>query len=688
MKSKSFIIEKIMQSIKSFLVLTILCVATTLSATPALLPQTAAAILHRMTLKEKIGQKLMLDFRYWCETSPASGCTQDLTTLNPIIQSILSRNHIGGIILFANNLKDIAQITTLNYYFQQVMLRTNNLPLLIGTDQEGGIVARLPRDASVTFPGNMAIAAAYLGQPNINYSKQIGKVLANDLKAVGINIDFAPDVDVNLNPANPVIHVRSFSDDPILVSQLGEKISLAIQAQGVGASLKHFPGHGDTNSDSHLGLPLVNHTLQEAWQIDLYPFKVIINESPPDLIMTAHIQYPALDATELDATRAGQKIIAPASLSRRIQHDLLRNTLDFQGVIITDALDMGAIAQNFEPTDATIKAFQAGDDIALMPVEVRSPADANKVTDLIDQIEMAVLNGKISERELNDSVLRIIKLKMKLGLLQPDEVSLSQKIMQAQKRFANPNQRALESAVTDAAITLVQNNNQVLPLQLLPTARIHILTPWQEQGAGIAHEIARLQTQQQLPAGAQVDYVKMADTNWDAEKVAIDHADIVIVGDSTTFSTPLANNNLRAVPHAQPQDTLALPDILPGDEAGMSPTKKSLLAVDAALPEAQFAYQALQYAKAQGKKTLFISLLAPYDLPNYKDVADVLLAGYDFYGYLGDATSGYNRGPSMPALTRIIFGISPPKGKLPINIPNPSNMAEIVYPRGFGLTIS
>lgn len=155
----------------------------------------ALSVLHRMSLKEKIGQKLMLDFRYWCpsKSKSAQPCTQDLTTLNSTIKQILSKNHIGGVILFSNNLKNIAQITTLTHDFQQAMYETNNLALLIGTDQEGGIVARLPRDVSVTFPGNMAIAAAYLGSPDILYSAAVRKIIATDLKAVGINTDLAPD---------------------------------------------------------------------------------------------------------------------------------------------------------------------------------------------------------------------------------------------------------------------------------------------------------------------------------------------------------------------------------------------------------------------------------------------------------------------------------------------------------------
>ncbi|MBA3662245.1 MAG: hypothetical protein H0W64_10975 [Gammaproteobacteria bacterium] len=179
----------------------------------------------------------------------------------------------------------------------------------------------------------------------------------------------------------------------------------------------------------------------------------------------------------------------------------------------------------------------------------------------------------------------------------------------------------------------------------------------------------------------------MADTDLDAEKHAIDNADIVIVGNSTTKSlSPLTNFKrlgFNKIPY-KPQNISASSSMLIGDSKDSS--NSFLVREKSNYSDAYFAYQALQYAKKQGKKTIFISLLAPYDLPNYKDVSDVMLAGYNFYGYLTDGNHGYYRGPSMQALTRIIFGISRAKAKLPINIPNPTEPTEIINPRGYGLT--
>lgn len=642
------------------------------------------SILNGLSLPEKIGQKLMIDIPYWCSEPLEDSrlCTKSLTQLNPEISNIIRENNIGGVILFSNNLIDVAQITTLTTDLQKNMTESRQLPLLIATDQEGGIVARLPAAFSVTFPGNMALAAAYLGRPKAPYATAIGKMIATNLKAVGINIDFAPDVDVNVNPLNPVIHVRSFSDDEDLVSLLGLKISAAIQSQGVAATLKHFPGHGDVTSDSHIGLPFVSHTLEQALEIDLHPFKYIIQKSPPDLIMTAHIQFPALDDSTIYAGKLGIDMITPATLSRKIQTGLLRKQLGFKGVLITDALDMGAIAENFDATDATIKAFQAGVDIALMPLVVRQPEDAAKVSFLISNIESAVLNGSISKQELDQSVLRIIKLKLKLGLLEPNTQSLSHRIDKAKRVFSDKKQRQLERKVTDDAVTIVQNNEKLLPIKPHPTTRIFILMPWLEQGSGMSKEIVRLQSRHQLPQKLQVNFAKMAGTTIDAVKKMVDKVDIVIVGNSTTKSLSLTyfEKSLFKKTFFPIPGSLAFPSISKGD----SKHRYASFDIKNDINYAQLAYQTLNYAKNSGKKTIFISLLAPYDLPNYRDVSDAMLAGYNFYGYYTAGDLSYYRGPSMQALMRIIFGLSEARGKLPINIPNPDKPSEIIYSRGFG----
>jgi len=629
----------------------------------------AENLLKTMTLAQKIGQKIMLDFRFWCaDQHDEQICLHNFTEINPTISKILSENNIGGIILFSNNLVNISQITRLTYQLQQSMPK---IPLLMGTDQEGGIVARLPRDHATTFPGNMAVGAAFRSHPEFAY--QVGKILGQELQAVGINIDFAPDVDVNVNPQNPVIHVRSFSDNPEWVSQLGLQMCRGIERNNVAATLKHFPGHGDTDVDSHIGLPIVKHNLTQAWKIDLFPFLQIIQRAQPELIMTAHIQYPALDNSKILASKTQEYITTPATFSYAIQHDLLRNKLDFQGVVISDALGMGAIANNFEYKDAVVKAFMADNDIALMPVAITNPDQLHKLTDLINYITQAVTNGEISERAINQSVLRILRLKIKLGLFNQNSIPLDDLIAKANTVVGNPENLALEKKVSDAAITLVQNNNKLLPLQLHGGERIHILMPWSEQGAAIAVTIQELQNAGKIPQNLTVSYARMDQTDLSSQKQAVDQANIIITGTASTKPSSVEKLNYNS---------LVFPTLLGGDSKHLNDQNKLVITVSKdGLKDAEFAFQILQYAHQQHKKTIYLSLLAPYELPNYRAQADALLAVYDHYGYL----DGAFRGPSLAAFTRILFGISRVSGHLPVNIPDPKNPQSIIYPREFGL---
>ncbi len=690
---------------------------TAIATNEALNAQTdtlAQSLLSKMTLEEKIGQKLMLDFRYWCDEpqSDSSLCKNDMIVINDTIKKIVAGDHadinhptpaVGGVILFANNLKTIPQIVTLTDAFQKTMSDTNNLPLLIGTDQEGGIVSRLPASETVTFAGNMAMTAGHsLHKADVS---SIANTIGINLKAVGINLDFAPDVDVNSNPKNPIINVRSFSDDPAVVAELGGQFTDALQKTGIAATIKHFPGHGDTSTDSHTLLPTVSHTLDQANTLDLYPFKEIIKNNAPYFIMTAHIQFPALDDTKI-TTKNAEEIIVPSTLSRKIQTDLLRNQIGYQGILITDALNMGAIAQNFEPADAVIKTFQAGVDIALMPIPITNPNDVPKWADLINKIKIAVNDGVLSKEELDQSVLRILKVKLKLGLLQPDAIPLQKKIENAQAILNDPAEKKLESTTADAAVTLIQNNNSILPLTAVSGMRIHILMPLLEQAAGIKQTIIELQRLNQLPPNIVVTISKISETTLMAERAAVDDADIIIVGNSSTMAqsssdlkahipTVMTSNLFSLLPLGQ--TSMAFPIIPEGDgndrvdtngkpnqtlfSAGYITRSPTSLFVTPDTYEPQFVYQILKYGKQHSKKTIFISLRAPYDLANYTNVADAMLAVYNFYGYLEVNGPGYYRGPMMPALTRVLFGISKPEGVLPVDVPDPDNSSKIIYYR-------
>eukprot|EP00487_Bulimina_marginata_P008443 TRINITY_DN3098_c0_g1_i1.p1 TRINITY_DN3098_c0_g1~~TRINITY_DN3098_c0_g1_i1.p1 ORF type:complete len:234 (+),score=76.94 TRINITY_DN3098_c0_g1_i1:98-703(+) len=195
------------------------------------------------------------------------------------------------------------------------------------------------------FAGNMAIGASYQ-QHGTHFATQVNSVIAKELKVLGINNNYAPVVDVNTNVDNPVINTRSFGESASQVSALGASAVTAIQAQGVMATLKHFPGHGDTHVDSHLGLPRVDHDRATIDKVDLAPFVWAIEHANPAMIMTAHIQYPALD-NSLFVSKSGEKLMRPATMSRKILTTLLREKMGFEGIIATDALDMAGVTHFF-----------------------------------------------------------------------------------------------------------------------------------------------------------------------------------------------------------------------------------------------------------------------------------------------------------------------------------------------------
>ena len=276
--------------------------------------------LKRMTLEEKVGQMMMVGFY-------GSDPTSD-------IRRLIEESHAGSVILFAysDNIQTPDQTARLNNGLQAIASGTRlGIPLIIATDQEGGVVARMTEGAT-ELPGNMALGAGR--DPEGSY--RAAQLTAKELRAVGIQMNLAPVLDVNVNPENPVIGVRSYGESPRLVSKLGAAAIRGSQKNGVIATAKHFPGHGDTDVDSHLGLPVIDKSRAELEKTEFVPFRRAIREGI-DAIMTAHIHIPALDDTpEL-----------PATLSKPILTGLLRKEMGFQGLIITDSMTMSGVADYF-----------------------------------------------------------------------------------------------------------------------------------------------------------------------------------------------------------------------------------------------------------------------------------------------------------------------------------------------------
>lgn len=355
---------------------------------------------ENLSLDEKIGQMMCLDFRYWDFNS----VQKPVKKITPEIREIISKYHIGSVILFSQNFENVEQAKNLIQDLKRAAEDSHNLPLMICVDQEGGKVERF------TFGRKRLKNNSEIKTFREAFEK--GEIIGKELKEIGINCDFAPVVDVNSNPKNPVINVRSFSDNPDIVSLFAKNFMDGLHSQNIISTVKHFPGHGDTCVDSHLGLPRVNKSLKELENVELKPFKSMIN-SGVDMIMTAHIELPQIEKSTVISKKDGKRIFLPATLSKKILTDLLRNNMKFKGVIVTDAMNMKAISENFGEAEAAKLAIKAGADMLCMPTVLRSKKDVYKLDAIYKNLKCAINNNEISEKQINSSVSRLLKLKEK-----------------------------------------------------------------------------------------------------------------------------------------------------------------------------------------------------------------------------------------------------------------------------------
>ncbi|WP_141437759.1 MULTISPECIES: beta-N-acetylhexosaminidase [unclassified Bacillus (in: firmicutes)] len=334
-------------------------------------------LLSTMTLQEKIGQMIFSGFYG--------------TNYSNSLKELVEQYHIGGFIFYNENLTNNSQTVKLVNSIKAAN-RNNHLPILFGVDQEGGRVSRLPGNLG-QIPSNGIIGKKNNGR----FSFEIGQILGEQLQAFGLNMDFAPVLDVNSNPKNPVIGDRSFSNNPKTVSNLGIQTMKGIQSEKIIPVIKHFPGHGDTSVDSHLELPVVNKSYTDLKSLELIPFKDAINQNA-DAVMVAHILLPKIDPKY------------PASMSKIIITSMLRDDLKYDGVVMTDDMTMDAIGKNYNLEKAAVTSILAGSDIIMVA------HDPNKVKAVYKEIETAVKNKTISEERINESVKRIILLKQKYKL--------------------------------------------------------------------------------------------------------------------------------------------------------------------------------------------------------------------------------------------------------------------------------
>ncbi|MDO5081554.1 MAG: glycoside hydrolase family 3 N-terminal domain-containing protein [Buchananella hordeovulneris] len=444
--------------------------AATASGPPS--PRTPAVehLLTRRRVRDKIGQ-IIWPYAYGASADDTSRAADNQAVFGPEVHSpaeAVVTHRLGGLLYFTwtDNLStplDPAQVAELSADLQASAARSGLVPLALAVDQEGGPVSRLGAPATL-LPPALAVGAA--NQPEL--SRRVGGVLGQELAALGINVDFAPAVDLNTNPANPIIGVRALGDDPQRVGPLAAAQIEGLQAAGVAATAKHFPGHGDTAVDSHLGLPIVTYD-EATLQTHLAPFRTAI-AADVDLIMSAHIIVQARDPQR------------PATLSPALLTDLLRDDLGYTGLITTDALDMeGVRLAVLEPGEAEayaqadpdlhatvtgrvcVQALQAGADVLLSVPDVPAAVSA---------IEAALADGSLPSARLDDAARRVLTWKAKRGLLAPPQVEAAA----AADQLGQAQHQQVAREVAGAAVTVVRAGAP-LPLSVQSTPRLALVGP-------------------------------------------------------------------------------------------------------------------------------------------------------------------------------------------------------------------
>tara|TARA_Y100000588_G_scaffold392956_1_gene506908 strand:+ start:3675 stop:6500 length:2826 start_codon:yes stop_codon:yes gene_type:complete len=372
----------------------------------------------KLSLREKIAQMIMVRIR--------GDYYQHENWYRNALKKWLSNDGIGGVITFGGSVHG-------SYYNIKEFQGWAKYPLLVGADYERGLGQWM--SGGTLFPSNMALAAT--GDTSLAYSQ--GRITALEAKALGVHVTFSPVLDVNNNPNNPIINFRSYGDEPNIVSQFGNAFIRGVQDNGMIACAKHFPGHGNTATDSHTSLPAIFSTESELNNLELVPFRDAINAGVK-MIMIGHIALPIIDPSG-----------DPSSHSFSITTKLLRNKLGFDGLIITDGMEMGALAASAWSGESAVRAVEAGADILLLPLDVEHA---------INSLLEAVNNGRISEKRINESVQRIWDIKLEKGILQDSQLSFAE----LEKVIGREDHKKIARQIAKKSITVVKDQNSQIPL--------------------------------------------------------------------------------------------------------------------------------------------------------------------------------------------------------------------------------
>ncbi|MFF1438412.1 glycoside hydrolase family 3 protein [Streptomyces sp. NPDC058295] len=560
-------------------------------------------LLARMTLQEKVGQVFVSRVYGHSATAPdRADIDANLGELGVrTAAELLARYRLGGIIYFAwaHNTRDPRQIADLSDGIQRASLQQpGGLPVLISTDQEYGAVCRVGRPATL-FPGAMAIGA---GGSRAD-ARTLGRLAGRELRAMGIRQDYSPVADVNVNPANPVIGVRSFGADPAAVAALVAAEAEGYRAAGVAATAKHFPGHGDTAVDSHTGFPVITHSREEWETLDAVPFRAAI-AAGADSLMTAHILVPALDDSG-----------DPATLSRPIVTGILREKLGYDGVVVTDALDMAGVRTKYGDDRVPVLALKAGVDQLLNPPDLDVAWNA---------VLKAVQDGELPERRLDASVLRILRLKARLGLFDEPYVGPAD----VGRTVGAPEHLAAADRIAERTTTLLVNEGPLLPLSPRTHPRLLVV------GADPASPTGT--------TGPPTGVLAAALTALGFRATAL-----------ATGMAPSAETIAGAVTAAGGADAVVV-------------VTYNVTAADAQRT-------LVRQLAAAGRPVVAVAVRNPYDVAQLPFVR-ACLATYSWTDV------------ELRAAARVIAGVVGPRGKLPVPVRRADDPTQVLFPIGHGLT--
>jgi beta-N-acetylhexosaminidase len=574
----------------------------------------AEKTLRKLSLEEKIGQLFMVRAKVdFLNDQNATFLALRDTIRKYHLGSLLMTVPLEGLFLYRNQPFEAADL--LNRLQQDA-----RVPLIIAADFENGLSMRL--HGATEFPQAMAFGAA--GKPE--YAEAMGRITAEEARALGVQWNFAPVADVNSNPENPIINVRSFGEDPVQVGDLAVAYIRGARAGGMLTTAKHFPGHGDTATDSHLGLAQVTGDLAHFESIELPPFRKTI-DAGVDAVMVANVTVSALDSS-LDHV---------ASTSPQSVTDLLKNKLGFKGIVLPDGLDMAGLTRIYGPPAgrAAVDAFKAGCDLLILPADLEASFKA---------MLAAVESGEIAQAQIDASVLKILKAKASVGLHKSRVINLAD----LPSAIGKPENLALGQQISDDAVTLVRDNGKVLPLKRTGTPGGGL--PYQKPAevkdrllAVIFTDDVRLDAgrvfENQLRAhvpDANIIYVDPRIANAMSSDIiaAADRADAVV---AAIFLTPLGGKTV--VTANGPANTIGLPE----------PTAKLLQSV-------------LDHAAA---KTMVVALGSPYVAKDFPAVENYLCT------FSGASVSEISA-------VKALFGEIPIRGHLPVSIPG-------IAQRGFGI---